>query len=186
MLLPLFFKEDLCGLDGLFIIQNACASPKNCTPLDVTNYSWGFREHPPQISQGTTPGRYIATSQQLWQGGQAPIFSSYQTQRLQQLLNWTIASTKPPVYQTATPNTTTMSVLASLAHEFGHLYWWDLFVTTPGGPADPDNCCNGQFYSNSWQYPVGVPSNRWITFGELSDTNGHLQYDINMASFLNI
>lgn len=184
-----FFQQYLCGLTAVFIIQNKC--PFNgCTQADVINYSWGFREHPPQIEVNQAPRRYIATSMQLWQGGQAPPLNIYETRRLQYLLKWTSRSTDgvdPPAYTTPTPNIPQMSVLAALAHEFGHLLWWDVFVQMPGGtinPSDPTSC-NSAFYSKSWEYGPLIPRGRrgrWVEFGDISNNN-HLRDDANMALF---
>jgi len=39
-----------------------------------------------------------------------------------------------------------MSVLALLAHEFGHVYWFDSFVPNAGGPFVNNFCWGGNFY----------------------------------------
>src|SRR5262249_1089468 len=48
---PDFFKDKLCSLDGIFVVQNTCAAA-GCTADDVIDHSWGFRQ---QISP---PKRY--------------------------------------------------------------------------------------------------------------------------------
>jgi hypothetical protein len=179
---PSFFKQELCGLDGVFIVQNSCA-PTGCTLADVVDYSWGFREHPPQNLQNQPAKRYIAISQQLWQGGQLPKLQTYETQRLRYLLHWPPAYVfplYPPVFSNVVPDTQTMSVLAALAHEFGHVYWWDVFVPTPGGRITSE--FNG-FYTKSWQNPPQIPDERWLNFGDVSN-NYHLSDDINLTSLL--
>ena len=185
-----FFQEYLCGLTAVFIVKNPC-SP--CTLGDVINNSWGLREHPPQIPGNQVPGRYIATSQQLWQGisPKAPSLSTYETRRLQYLLKWTSRSkdgVDPPAFNTPSPDIPQMTVLAALSHEFGHVWWWDVFVTPPGGstinPSNPSNC-NAAFYSKSWQYGPAIPQGRkgrWVEFGDISNNN-HLQDDVNMVRF---
>jgi hypothetical protein len=60
-----------------------------------------------------------------------------------------------------------------LAHEYGHILWWDTFVQPPG----PDTTqvtktgtfCDGKFYpSGSWQgINVDIPPGRWIDFGDV-------------------
>jgi hypothetical protein len=63
-----------------------------------------------------------------------------------------------------------ISVLAILAHEFGHVYWFDSFVPTPGG-SFANNFCGGIFYpgANWLRNAVGVPfsnGNRFVFFGD--------------------
>jgi hypothetical protein len=187
------FQEYLCGLTGVFIIENACSNPP-CSIGDALDYSWGFREHPPQILSTQNPGRYIALSAQLWQGIplQAPLLGDYETRRLLYLLHWPSTSSRssppppPPVFKgtEVDPNTRQMSVLAALAHGFGHVYWWDAFVQTPGGDIKPSNptACNAAFYSNSWQNGPMIPRGRWVNFGDVSD-DYHKRDDVNMVEF---
>ena len=150
---PPFFQGMLCGLDGVFIVKNQC-NTNPCVPGDVIDYSWGSREHPSQFPSGPPAkyGRYIAISQQLWRAGQPPSLTAYETGRLQHLLgDWTKRknNVSPPSLSYAKPNSG-MSVLAALAHEFGHVLWWDGFVKIPGGdikPSDPAACnAEGQQY----------------------------------------
>jgi hypothetical protein len=63
-----------------------------------------------------------------------------------------------------------MSVLAVLAHEFGHVYWFDSFVPNAGG-SFANNFCGGIFYpSGNWESSgVTVPrsgGNRFVFFGD--------------------
>jgi hypothetical protein len=182
---PPYFQQELCGLDGVFIVQNSCSTTP-CTG-DVINNSWGFREHFPQIPKGQTAKRYIATSQQLWQGGQTPLLSDYETQRLRYLLHWPslyVSPLYPPIFSNVVSDNRTMSLLAALAHEFGHVYWWDIFVQTPGDDISPsaENACPTAFYASSWQNGPAIPPGRWINFGDASD-NFHEPDDVNMAIF---
>jgi hypothetical protein len=179
---PPYFREQLCGLDGVFIVQNNCSSD-GCTVADVVSNSWGFREHPPQIAPGQRPKRFIATSQQLWQGSQAPQLSEYETKLLRYLLHWParyVSPLYPPVFSNVIHDTRTMSVLATLAHEFGHVYWWDVFVPTAGGDINPSF---NAFYATSWQNPPLIPNDRWLNFGDVSN-NYHLSDDTNLTSLL--
>jgi hypothetical protein len=65
-----------------------------------------------------------------------------------------------------------------LAHEYGHVYWFDNFVPTPGSSQITNTFCNGSFYpSGSWGgSSVGVPKNRlgqrWANFGDISPAAG--------------
>ena len=107
------------------------------------------------------------------------MFSKFETGRLQALLNWTpLNSQHAPAHDFAEPDTAAMTVLAVLAHEVGHIFWYDAFVIkpdsspNPGGPADFSKFCSGTFYQpsdivqqGSWLLPPTVPDYRWVSFG---------------------
>jgi len=186
---PDFFKNQLCGLDAIFIGPAGCGSldPSTCTlsQLELFNNSWGFR------SNTSPPHRYIAMSLGLWRNGHAPFYSDYRTKRLQTLLQRAAKkavqkppeNANPPKYTLVDPNTSAMTVLAVLSHEFGHVLWFDTFVPKPGGPADTSQFCKdrGTFYlSGSWIYQVDVPPGRWVEFGE--QLNGHVNNDVDIAT----
>jgi hypothetical protein len=172
---PLFFQNLLCNLDGVYIVRNNC-SIGSCTPGDILDYSWGFRGNTLPVK------RYIATSQQLWYNtGQLPNLGQYETDRLEALLG-----TLSPIRKkyslasfTVSPNNGTMTMLAALAHEYGHLLWYDKFVINDdglpnlGGHANNAVFCGGNFYPRgSWPYVVDVPPGRWIGFGEILNQAG--------------
>src|ERR1700686_3936905 len=50
----------------------------------------------------------------------------------------------------ANPNDGTETLLAVLAHEFGHVLWNDIFVATPGNDPSFDAFCPGIFPTYSW------------------------------------
>jgi hypothetical protein len=169
-----FFRDRLCNLDKVFIVQNTC--PSGCTPTDLMNNSWGFRGYTLPVK------RYIATSQQLWYNvGQAPPFGQFETDRLEALLQTLSPNARKYdlASYTVNPDNGTMTVLAALAHEYGHLLWYDTFVANAdgspnlGGRANTAAFCGGKFYpKGDWQYPVDVPSGRWIGFGEVLNQAG--------------
>jgi hypothetical protein len=195
------FKDNLCSLDGVFIVQNSCATT-GCTPDDVIGNSWGFRQKAPQ------PKRYIATSALLWQSGAAPSFVDFQNLRLQTLLQrlnpnaaaWLSLPSLKPVFSSADPNTSAMTVLAVFAHEYGHVAWYDKFVVYPDGSPNPggavyiqrssDLFCGGAFYTaGSWK-AIKVPDSRWVSFGDrlpgqthAPDLAGALQTDLLDGNF---
>jgi hypothetical protein len=179
---PPFFKDQLCKLDGIFINRAGCSGnePNTCNLSDnqIAENSWGFRKYP-------TGERYIAVSLGLWNYRPcqlprtvcAPPFQAYQMKLTQAVLK-TLSPTPLPIqFVNVSPNTVAMSVLAALAHEFGHVYWYDSFVIdpntgapNPGGPAVTTRFCGGNFYPpGSWPYPVDVPPGRWLRFGEIRD-----------------
>ncbi len=194
-------KNDLLSVKGVFINpcieakSSDCGSPNpkvcdpnNCVvpaPLDpqtVIANSWGFRDN--------YPNKYIATSAALWkirdhELQHAPIFIDYKTMRLGALLNRVAAQNVPNIgrYVWADANTSAITVLAALAHEFGHAYWYDAFVPSPGGPADFTKFCGGRFYlgagrKGTWAMPITF-SQRWIDFADIR--NSHQSDDVNIS-----
>ena len=184
---PASFLAMLCDFDYyVYIVQNACAA-SGCTANDVINYSWGFRQ------QSSSPKRYIATSATLWQNGSVPIFSIYRQLRLQAILqhldpnagDWfhppSNSSTAPPPFPrftSASSDTSEMTLLAVLAHETGHVLWYDAFVPTPGGTFNAANFCNGNFYPSGEWSNINIPHvndtpGRWINFGEVLPNETH-------------
>ena len=161
-------KDKLCSLDGVFVVQSTCKDPA-CIADDVIGHSWGFRQ------PTSPPKRYIAVSETLWQNGSAPIFSDFENMRLAALLKrlipngavWFNVPSSRPRFGPASPDTSAMTLLAVLAHEYGHVYWYDAFVSPPGGSFRAARFCGGRFYTaNKWG-SIGVPpTGRWIEFGQ--------------------
>jgi hypothetical protein len=160
---PDFFKNELCSMDAVYILQTNCAATV-CTTNDVIGHSWGFR----QIANPTK--RYIAISDALWYNGAPPILSAYENMRLQAVLaavggaNW--FSHNPPQFVSASPDTNVMTMLSVLAHEAGHVLWYDTFVPQPGGQyTTPLQFCNGFYPVGKWT-SIGLPRNRWVGFAD--------------------
>ncbi|MBV9199380.1 MAG: hypothetical protein JOY83_06505 [Alphaproteobacteria bacterium] len=179
---PPFFKSSLCGLNAVYVVQNTCTG--TCTAKDLVSHSWGLRAY----QTGGAP-EYVAISQQLLLNP-ALTLSAFETQRLNYLLfllspagatAW-FNTNNYPIY-TASPDTFPLTVLAALAHEHGHVLWFDNFVHSPGGPRDTDIVfCNGQngngrnkfnsFYPPGYWNKISLPSfnnKRWINFGDKND-----------------
>jgi hypothetical protein len=162
---PLFFRQHLCNLNGVFIDPTACSGPDQCSLR-----SWGFRD--------PRSGRmYIGVSQNfLWPGGApASRLTEYETT----LLQWQLASLDTglqswgtdgppffssryddPVHNVSDPgNTSAMTVLAALAHELGHVRWYTVNVPVPGSFTYdwkyliPCPNTNQSFFDESWDYP---------------------------------
>jgi hypothetical protein len=177
---PPFFQEQLCGLDGVFVNLAPCKDPNNCT-ADAADNSWGYRETLDQNPQGPAR-RYIAISALLWSGRtHVDNFYDYETTLLHQLFKHPYgASWDGPQYGDPNPhanhpeNTPTMTVLASLAHEFGHVLWHDTFRPVRSRDRwanDFSNFCEGKFFDESWQRFDGQrvdPPPPWREFGERS------------------
>jgi hypothetical protein len=178
---PPRFQKALCNLDGIYV------DPSNV-------YSWGLRD----IDGGTY--RYIGLSQQsLWGSmGQSspPKYSYSETSLIQRVLAtigapWptptpspTNTIPTPPTFSAAmygnTPvDTPAMTVLAALAHEYGHILWFDLVKGSRWNlfydPAvfcrkDPNKPGDG-FFDNSWQTVDQPPD--YLEFAKLPPSDKH-------------
>ena len=214
---PPGFQQQLCNLNGIFINPASCArlnpndptspyDPKTCnpSPMAIGNNSWGMRQY--DQNSGAILGEYIALSLGLWNNSAspgwtcigrtycAPPFQTYQTGVVQALLMSLApavpinATNLPTISSSASANTSEMSVLATVAHEYGHVLWYDKFVPRGGGPADPTGAgfCGGKFYTGplaSWKYPVAVPPGRWLDFGEIREQSPLNSTILNLPGF---
>src|SRR5215468_10588237 len=121
---PDFFKNQLCNLTGIYVDRTGCTSydPSSCSGPDPSDRLWGFRAFD---GSGSSAGEFIGTWLGLWQNGvqgHAPVLSSFETGRLQNLLNWTPNNSSIyPIHDSADPDTVAMTVLAALAHGVGHI-----------------------------------------------------------------
>ncbi len=162
----------MCALTKVYINPTGCANgdPYHCTlpAQQALDNSWGYRERLDQVNQvgGPPYQKYIATSAGLWKnGGQAPAFARFETVLLQTLLGWNAAS-----YSSAVPNTPAMAVLAVLAHEYGHVLWYDTF--NPNHILNffeepPGLCPNGaSFFKGQWKglTQTDIQPPKWRTF----------------------
>jgi hypothetical protein len=173
-----FSKNELCPLDGIFINWQGCSSrdPSTCSAMqdkDVADNSWGLR----------TPSskKYIAISLGLWrclpgsvQKFCAPPFTQFHQRLVKALIDKTAGMpvNQNPIFK-APPGTDTpgRGILSALAHERGHIYWFEKFVPTPGGAIGTTTAfCTPPFYPGGrWEgVPVGLPDNRYVEFAHLS------------------
>ena len=189
------FLTQLCGLDGIFLDPRNCADPGKGNPYDpttcnladkqVADNSWGLRTY----MQDPKGKRYIGISLGLWKNG-APTFETFKTRHLLALLDRTgekgnnpghWPKNSPPSHTVKPSQIATSSaiaVLAVLAHEYGHVLWFDTFVPSPGGNfLNNQNFCSGSFYpGGNWGgKPVdlpGIKKIRWAEFGDISPNAG--------------
>jgi hypothetical protein len=183
---PPYFQKQLCNLTKIFVNLNQC-TPNCANDQVIINNSWGFREQPNQYAPGQFPppggpGKYIATSAGLWNGvTHVPAFHDYETLLLNNLLRKWPGTTRP-FFSAASPNDgPEITVLAALAHEYGHVLWYEIFRPTPGGPYD-FSFCSGNFYSGSWR--TVNPPPQWRFFGDPSP-DLHLNGDAQIQQILN-
>jgi hypothetical protein len=151
LLAPPSFQSRLCGLTGIYI-----NGPTTCSALaDCIGNSWGFRAGPGQ-------GTYIAVTAGLWNlscsSGSPYVYHCFETD----LLNAVLGST-PQFFRYSGANAAAdnfdMTVLAALAHEVGHMQWYQVMTPTrPGTSAyNPNSFCTPSFFSYSWKVPVISP-----------------------------
>jgi hypothetical protein len=153
---PPFFRGQLCALDGVFV--------------SADNRSWGLRNR-------VTGKRYIAVAADLWNGAaHAMSFRAFENRVLEPLLKgW-----KAPQHPVLTgPPDSERTILAALAHEYGHVLFYRTIVPTLGGEAnfDPnvDSFCDdglGNFFTGvlgAWATPITgePPASRWRAFGDV-------------------
>jgi hypothetical protein len=153
---PASFKNQLCGLEGVFFMPAGATYPGG---------SWGLRT-PSDLSK-----RYIGISHNLWQLNAAGQFQAinlndYQTMVVNALLP---GLGNPLKFDAASPsNDGPTMLLAVLAHEFGHVWWTDLFIKNPGDNPDFSKFCPGIFPTASWSNAPAWTS--WRHFRDITDT----------------
>jgi hypothetical protein len=152
-------------LDAVYINGAPCAGT-------AFSCSWGWRQSQPAA---TTPGgRVIALSTLLWNERS---YSQYETELFQSVLPLPDAkyskaqSCSPPTQNfenCSSVDTPTMALLAALAHEVGHVRWYDLVDTSfPGLNYPISYLCQGgvDFFDISWQTrgkpPAGNHGGEW-------------------------
>ena len=179
---PPFFKQYLCGLNGIYINASACPGndPTRCSGGTPFNGAWGFR------SRAVTDlgHRYIAISATLWpNGGSATNFGDYETQVLRSFLPTGDGAAVSP---NANPNNSWMTVLAALAHEVGHVVWAEKTIPHVGNNYDFTGligCPAGDFFVG-WAYNTHDPNHkdlqpkgRWRPFNDhANEANSYLDH----------
>jgi hypothetical protein len=206
------FQTQLCNLDGIFVDPSGCADPGSGNTYDpttcnnngalITDYSWGLRIYPLNPGSGK---RYIGLSLGLWNNNNtltpnyhwqcqpfhvcSPPFSLFYKAFVD-----TVAHLPAPnsphgalsvrVVPNSFAENPAMSVLALLAHEFGHVYWFDSFIVdpntgapNPGGSFVNKYFCYGNFYpSGNWEGSLTLlpflNTGRFVSFGDTLPYSG--------------
>ena len=144
-LAPPSFLNELCGNTGnppvSLFVQDCPPAPVSCTVS-----SWGYR-------QRATGARFIALSAGLWQGTAPALpYPVFETAVIDNLVGVSgLAS-----YVSASNDTPEMTVLAVMAHELGHIMWWNKGLMSRACPNPPPGV-NRIFWQIAWQNPVGPP-----------------------------
>lgn len=147
------FQPQLCKLDAVYINGSICTSPEQCTES-----SWGWRQSRPTIGAG----RAVALSTALWQ---QQSYTQYETNLLQAILPdrgsyYSGAASCSVGGSCANIDTLTTALMAALAHEVGHVLWYDLvstYIPATNSYTDPNSFCGGAFFRDSWQTPITPP-----------------------------
>jgi hypothetical protein len=167
-LAPGEFQNRLCDLTAIFI-----NGPESCNTIACLGSSWGYRSF-------RTGQEYVAISAGLWNlgcpDGSAYAYHCFETDLLNTTVNWRGVNSFPPQYSKANPEADNfdMTVLAALAHEVGHVRWYDIFNPDhPGQGYNPNNStfCDGGFFANSWTSPIHKPA-QWRGLGDRNQGNG--------------
>lgn len=157
----LSLQAQLCGLDKIFVTQG----PE----------SWGYRN----ITNGR---RYIAISESLWNSAGPIPLDQYENRVFGWPLCWMRSPAAPcsgppandsaaPIYLTPTPNNGTMTLVAALAHEFGHVLWSDQLVYPRGTPAVSGRFCN-KVLNEAWNNdPLQLQIPVWRGFEDTAGTD---------------
>jgi hypothetical protein len=157
------FQKQLCSLDGVYINGAACTSSEQCS-----DDSWGWKQSQPKPVNSN--GRLIALSKNLWTLSASPTYSDYETQLMGTVLpSDTYYSGAASCASSGACNCNSGSctsidnfstaLLAALAHEVGHIRYYELVNPTFASfaPTDPTTFCKGAFYGGSWSGPVHNP-----------------------------
>jgi hypothetical protein len=177
---PAKFKERLCMTS---VLIDPYYDQKN--PL-----SWGFRKP-------NTMERFIGLPSFLWGGGtltsNAGKYSAYETDVFARIFEratgqkWDTNSAYPPIYgepksSGTSVDTSGMTVLAILAHEYGHTLFYELFKGNDPYPPNtatkawgfcrsPAAARNG-YFDNTW-LSITIPPDYWTYFGAATDLHAN-------------
>ena len=134
---PEFFKGQLCKLNGIYLNPVGCVDVNNCpSSNNVFGASWGFRSYRQNASDNGL--RYIAISASLWPpSSHALAFYKFSDEQLKAIIAKKFAPWTQIGVTYASPDDPWMTVLAALAHEYGHVRWADAVVDLRAPPAKP-------------------------------------------------
>jgi hypothetical protein len=152
------FQQQLCSLDAIYVNETSGASCQ--TFSECSGYSWGWRQRSPTVGSG----RLIALATSLWTSSHPTRpYSSYETDLFQSVLPrpgsyYGNALNCNPVGSSNCTSIDTLktTLLAALAHEVGHVRWYD--PSAPGG-SNLGTDCIGKEVGKSWR--TVTPPPRW-------------------------
>jgi hypothetical protein len=139
---PPGFKQALCDLDAVYVNAAACTTWSDCFGA-----SWGWLRK----SMGTEL-RLVGLSSSLW-GNDYAYYETVLTQSIlpQSNIYYSQPQSCTNVGVCTSVNNLSTALLAALAHEVGHIRWFEWVNTSPG------NYCSPDFFGNSWNQPYHRP-----------------------------
>jgi hypothetical protein len=145
------FQLQLCKLDRIYVNEAVCSNPDACpTPGD----SWGWSQSTPTLGKG----RIVALSSGLWSyAAHKSPYADYETDVMQ-----TVMPLSGAYYSNANVDNFSMVLLSALAHEMGHILWYEAVTPYPHGSGKylaPADFCGGKFFQTSWSLVTAPP--RW-------------------------
>lgn len=165
------FQEVLCSLDHVYINAPHCTNWGQCF-----QESWGWR----RTLAGGGIERIVALSGGFWGSTPATTYASYETTLTRAILPHSGISYSHPLSCSPSGACTSIddfptALMAALAHEVGHIRWYEWVNDDPAG------YCNGNFTVNSWtgrvhQPPRGPNGGYWrelLTLDRRSYLRGH-------------
>jgi hypothetical protein len=155
------FRNLLCGLKAVFI--NPCAATM-CTDSEVLA-SWGYRERPSQVGNQGPFNKYIALSAGIWSGSNPRSLDDYENRINNSIVGW-----KRFRFNTANANFGSQSVLAALAHEYGHVLLYEKHKADSNGNFDYTKFCPSGF-NQTWTNRAAPPNFR--KFGRIDPNSQH-------------
>jgi hypothetical protein len=158
-LAPVFFQNQLCSLDTVYIVTDASLQANNPSV-------WGMRERAQNFRKHIAISSAILSDPNMQETpGNFP-YAYWENQLLYSLLKQQV----PGLQYVSTDTRRATAILDILAHEMGHIIWWDQNVV------NKQDAGRYYFYTFSWRnaYPPVTP--RFHDFG-VQDGQSALQLD---------
>jgi hypothetical protein len=144
--------------------------------------SWGYIDK----FSGDGTHKYVALSSSMWNSDGTPqTYAQFTQQTARALL---LGAVDIPLSVQASPDVPGLALIASLAHEMGHIKWWEHGLDVSNACHDPVTGGNGKFSTIAWNNAVPTPG--WRRFGVESSQNinmdglliGQLQGDARISN----
>jgi hypothetical protein len=173
LLAPPAFQARLCGLTAIYVNgPTTCSSLSSCSGA-----SWGYRP-------ANAPAQaFVAISAGLWSqtcpGGTPYSFSCFESDVFDGVFGMDPSNSQAPRHGHANlqADNFEMTILAALAHEVGHVRWYQVMnPTSSRNGYDPNSFCAASFFGYSWVTPVKTPP-QWRPFAQRGSSDLHLGSD---------
>jgi hypothetical protein len=161
---PKFFQDELCKLDGIYIAPGGD--------------SWGVRNW-----QTSPLKRYVVLSADLWPNRGSPSdLPTYEGTVLYRLTGLGSDAERPnyPSHPNDDAYGPAITILGVLAHEYGHVLFYDTFVDPPGTTpkfSTPENFCP-DFFTDSWE-DLPTSAIMWRYYADVAGTHKSGDVDVN-------